>query len=143
MEDEPIPSEPPTITLSVSKTVTCDPRTNTNIFEACNRITTEIFPNESSFELTANNLNPDSFVGSTVPVIVTLDPGIYQLNEIFDASVQTTLSDIQTDVGVGIYGNPIFSENCVEDPNDPLLATGTIAGVTQTCNIDNHFEVFI
>ncbi len=77
-------------------------------------------------------------------MIVTLDLGNYQLNETIGASVQTTINDIQTDVGVDINRSAIFSGDCVvEDPNNPLLATGTIAeGEAKTCNIDNHFVIF-
>ena len=66
----------------MNKTIGCIPGFGAPI-EACNRITTEILPNGFNFDMTGENPNPDTFLGSALldPIIVTLNPGNYVLQE--------------------------------------------------------------
>jgi hypothetical protein len=134
----------PTATLSVNKTIACIPFASGNPVEACNRITTEIFPNGFNFHVTGENPNPDSFLGSAmfVPTIVTLSPGNYVLQEGIESSTLSTLGDIQNSLNVIIFVSPLFSGNCTVDSNDMTRATGTIvSGELQTCDVTNLFQV--
>ena len=78
------PTEPtePTATLAVSKTVTCNPNDiSTRAAEACQNIAIALPPNEFNIVVTGNNPKPSEFPGSSVPVVVTLGAGNYEVTE--------------------------------------------------------------
>jgi hypothetical protein len=142
---------PPTedeTTLSVSKTVSCIPQV-TSLQFICDAIEQgignpefQITPDEFTIQVTGTNPISSTFNGSTTPVVVTLDPGNYEVTETVKASVQETITAIEaTNVPVRL-GVPVFTGDCVQDVMDRDTATGTIAaGESQTCNKDNRFGV--
>jgi hypothetical protein len=130
----------PTTTLSVKKTIKCTPNAGTpGSVEACQRITTEILPNQFTIFVTGNNPNPDTFDGSTFPEIVTLDPGNYEVSETRDPMVDTIRANIERDVGILLDGPaPEFSGDCRLTSSSSGI--GTIEeGESQVCNIANSF----
>jgi len=133
------PEEELLATLSVSKTIDCTPGdTNSASAQACARLEVEITPNEYNILVSGNNPNPSSFDGSSVPVIVTLDPGNYLVSETADATVQITIDDIAGSFNVEITNAAAFSGDCDNG------GAGTIAaGESQTCNIANTFTATI
>ena len=79
--------------------------TNPRSAQACNRITTEILPNMYNIEIIGNHPNPNSFNGSTVPVIVTLGPDVYVLDvTVSTPIIDTIIDNIQSDLNVNIFG---------------------------------------
>jgi hypothetical protein len=148
----PTPPTEDEATLSVSKTVSCTPVPINEFFQSiCDAIEQgtgnpefQITPDEFTIQVTGNN-NPISstFDGSTTPVVVTLDPGNYEVTETAKASVQQTITAIEAANPVNVRVlTPVFTGDCVQDVIDPDTATGTIAaGESQTCNKDNRFAV--
>jgi hypothetical protein len=143
--------EPPsTGSLSVTKTVTCTPAI-ASLQPACDAIIAgtgapsgQITPNDFNITVTGNNPNPSSFNGSSTAVVVTLDPGPYNVTDIGYPSVSLALSEI-FDEFQGISSIvPIitFSGDCEQILGFSQRANGTIAaGDSQTCNIQNAFLV--
>ena len=145
--------EPPsTGSLSVRKTVTCTPAI-ARLQPACDAILTgtglpsgQITPNEFNITVTGNNPNPSQFNGSSTAVVVTLDPGPYNVSDIGYPSVSQAISAIITS---GVFGvtsivgpTPTFSGDCEQILGISQRANGTIAaGDSQTCNIQNAFIV--
>ena len=142
---------PSTGSLSVSKTVTCTPAI-ARLQPACDAILTgtglpsgQITPNDFNITVTGNNPNPSQFNGSSTAVVVTLDPGPYNVSDIGYPSVSQAISAIITS---GVFGVtsitpfPIFSGDCEQILGISQRANGTIAaGDSQTCNIQNAFLV--
>jgi len=142
---------PSTGSLSVSKTVTCTP-VIARLQPACDAILTgtgfpsgQITPNDFNITVTGNNPNPSQFNGSSAAVVVTLDPGPYNVSDIGYPSVSQAISAIITS---GIFGVtsispiPTFSGDCEQILGISQRANGTIAaGDSQTCNIQNAFIV--
>ena len=143
---------PSTGSLSVSKTVTCTPAI-ARLQPACDAILTgtglpsgQITPNEFNITVTGNNPNPSQFNGSSTAVVVTLDPGPYNVSDIGYPSVSQAISAIITS---GVFGvtsivgpTPTFSGDCEQILGISQRANGTIAaGDSQTCNIQNAFIV--
>ena len=145
--------EPPsTGSLSVTKTVTCTPNI-ASLQPACDAILTgigapsgQITPNDFNITVTGNNPNPSQFNGSSTAVVVTLDPGPYNVTDIGYPSVTEAISEIFDEFAgiTSIIGpTPTFSGDCEQ----PILgfsqrANGTIAaGDSQTCNIENAFQI--
>ena len=143
--------EPPsTGSLTVTKTVTCTPAI-TSLQPACDAIIAgtgapsgQITPNDFNITVTGNNPNPSSFNGSSTAVVVTLDPGPYNVTDIGYPSVSLALSEI-FDEFQGISSIvPIitFSGDCEQILGFSQRANGTIAaGDSQICVIDNGFIV--
>jgi hypothetical protein len=130
----PIPTETPksTTTLSVRVTIECIPRDTTfESAQACNRITAEILPNQFDIEIDGNNPNPDSFDGSIVPIIVTLEPGNFSVTIITPLSVVTTINNIESALGVDISQDADFTGHC----RDPI-----VTGESLVCNIEQSFK---
>ena len=138
---------PSTGSLSVLKTVTCTPGIP-GLQPACDAIIAgtglpagQITPNDFNITVTGNNPNPSSFNGSSTPVVVTLDPGPYNVTDIGYPSVSEALSEIFDEFqGISsILGpTPIFSGDCEQILGFSQRANGTIAaGESQTCNIEN------
>src|SRR5215204_6586722 len=80
-------------TLAVTKTVTCTAAI-ASLQPACDAIiagtglpTGQITPNEFNITVTGNNPNPSQFNGSSTAVVVTLDPGLYNVSDIGYPSV--------------------------------------------------------
>jgi len=75
-------------TLAVTKTVTCTAAI-VDLQPACDAIIAgtcapsgQITPNDFNITVTGNNPNPSSFNGSSTAVVVTLDPGPYNVKDI-------------------------------------------------------------
>ncbi len=86
--------------LSVLKTVTCTP-TMSSLQPACDAILEgtsipegQITPDEFNITVTGNNPNPSQFNGSSTAVVVTLDPGPYNVTDIGYPSVSEALFDV-------------------------------------------------
>jgi hypothetical protein len=132
-------------TLAVTKTVTCA-TANASLQPACDALIAGIAPNQFNITVTGNNPNPSQFNGSTTAVVVTLDPGLYNVSDIGYPSVPAdifaviaqfspAISSIQTE-------DPIFSGDCTVILGNAQTARGTIAaGESQTCNIENAFTI--
>ena len=147
--------EPPELntTLAVTKTVTCT-TTNTSLQPACDVIVEgigfpnlQITPNQFNITVTGNNPNPSQFNGSSTAVVVTLDPGPYNVSDIRYPSVTNDIVDVlKTFPGISSIQivAPAFSGDCTVIPvlGFNQIATGTIAaGESQTCNIVNAFRL--
>jgi hypothetical protein len=132
-------------TLAVTKTVTCA-TANASLQPACDALIAGIAPNQFNITVTGNNPNPSQFNGSSTAVVVTLDPGLYNVSDIGYPSVPAdifaviaqfspAISSIQTE-------DPIFSGDCTVILGNAQTARGTIAaGESQTCNIENAFTI--
>jgi hypothetical protein len=132
----------------VSKVLECVPfQTLPNYLEACDRILTEITPNQFNFAVIGNNSNPSQFDGSSVGINVKMGPGNYVVSETIDQSVSTILTDISNDLGVVIQQdlNVGFSRDCDEIVVGGVeVGVGTIAeGESQECRVFNEFLVGI
>jgi hypothetical protein len=144
---------PTTGSLSVTKTVTCTPAI-ASLQPACDAIISgtglpagQITPDEFRITVTGNNPNPSQFNGSSTAVVVTLDPGPYNVSDIRYPSVTNDLVDVlKTFQGISSIQieAPAFSGDCTVIPvlGFNQIATGTIAaGESQTCNIVNAFRL--
>jgi hypothetical protein len=142
---------PSTGNLSVLKTVTCITSVST-LQPACDAIISgtglpagQITPDEFNITVTGNNPNPSQFNGSfPTPVVVTLDPGLYNVIDEGYPSVSEALSAVTAEFQTGSIVGPIvtFSGDCTQILETPRTATGTIAaGESQTCNIQNAFII--
>jgi hypothetical protein len=147
--------EPPsTGSLSVLKTVTCTPNI-ASLQPACDAIIAgtglpsgQITPNDFNITVTGNNPNPSQFNGSSTAVVVTLDPGPYNVTEIgypsVSQAVDTVLNSPLFPGITSIIGPiPTFSGDCEQQIlGFSQRANGTIAaGDSQTCNIENAFQI--
>jgi hypothetical protein len=84
--------------------------------------------------VTDTDVNPSSFNGSETGTLVTLDPGNYQINETAYGSVFQDLNEL----GGNITG-PLLT---FTGPDCDPSGAGTIAaGESQTCNLENHFNI--
>ncbi|MDR4511074.1 MAG: hypothetical protein MRJ93_05140 [Nitrososphaeraceae archaeon] len=148
-EEEEEEEEPGTGTgtLSITKTVTCTPLSSGEPDPACSFMREaadpnfRIDPDEFTIEVTGNNPDPSSFAGSNTPVDVTLGVGQYEVSESPDASVDDAMENLEDAFPlIAIFGPIVtFSGDCTQQGSTGL---GSIAeGDTQTCNIDNEFEV--
>ena len=139
--------------MAVTKTVACT-TTNANLQPACDVIVNgtgfpnlQVTPNQFNITVTGNNPNPSQFNGSSTAVVVTLDPGPYNVSDIAYPSVQDDVVDVlNTFPGISSIQTlpPAFSGNCtgISVPGFNQIATGTIAaGESQTCNIVNAFRI--
>ena len=143
---------PSTGNLSVLKTVTCTTSV-ASLQPACDAIISgtglpagQITPDEFNiFVGGANELI--QFNGSSTAVVVTLDPGLYNVSDIGYPSVSQALSAViaqfQGQGLTSILGPiPIFSGDCTQILGDSQRASVTIAaGDSKTCNIVNTFRV--
>ena len=105
-----------------------------------------ITPNDFNITVTGNNPNPYQFNGSSTAVVVTLDPGPYNVTEIGYPYVSQAISAIITSGlfgGLNILGpTPTFSGDCEQILGFSQRANGTIAaGDSQICNIQNAIIV--
>jgi hypothetical protein len=147
--------EPPELntTLAVTKTVACT-TTSASLQPACDVIVEgtgfpnlQITPNQFNITVTGNNPNPSQFNGSSTAVVVTLDPGPYNVSDIRYPSVTNDLVDVlETFPGISSIDieAPAFSGDCTVIPvlGFNQIATGTIAaGESQTCNLVNAFRL--
>ena len=147
---ETISPEPSKASLKVIKNVTCtylEPG-QLNPQLACGRLVEEITEDQFLIEVTNDNPVPSQFNGSESGTIVTLGAGNYIVSETIDASVEEDIEDLEdeffdeTNINYEIDG-PIttFTGDCIP-VNADSEATGTIrAGESQTCEIENHFEI--
>ena len=132
--------------LIVTKVVTCETTDNHFAsFQACFDIlggpgnVNAIHPNHFDITVSGKNSNPSQFEGSSFPVVVTLDPGNYQLSETADPSVSLILPIIEDLYGVNIDQSVIFSGDC-----NKVSGEGTIAeGESQICTIQNAFTTTV
>jgi hypothetical protein len=141
---------PSTGSLSVLKTVTCTPAI-ASLQPACDAIIAgtgapsgQITPNDFNITVTGNNPNPSQFNGSSTAVVVTLDPGSYNVTDIGYPSVTDALSEIIDEFqGIStIIQTTTFSGDCTQILNNLQTATGIIAaGDSQICNIQNAFII--
>ena len=141
---------PSTGSLSVLKTVTCTPAI-ASLQPACDAIIAgtgapsgQITPNDFNITVTGNNPNPSQFNGSSTAVVVTLDPGSYNVTDIGYPSVTDALSEIIDEFqGIStIIQTTTFSGDCTQILINLQTATGTIAaGDSQICNIQNAFII--
>jgi hypothetical protein len=80
-------------------------------------------PEDFTFTVTGNDPSPRQFAGSANCVDVTIGPSEYAVSETAVPEAEAT---------------QIIDSDCVQDPNDPLRATGEIqAGETQICTFNN------
>jgi hypothetical protein len=80
-------------------------------------------PEDFTFTVTGNDPSPRQFVGSANCVDVTIGPGEYAVSETAVPEAEAT---------------QIIDSDCVQDPNNPLRATGEIqAGESQICRFLN------
>ena len=137
--------------MAVTKTVACT-TTNVSLQPACDVIVEgtgfpnlQITPNQFNITVTGNNPNPSQFNGSSTAVVVTLDPGPYNVSDIAYPSVINDLVDVlKTFPGISSIQieAPTFSADCTVIAGNNRIATGTIAaGESQTCNIVNSFRL--
>ncbi|HEU5461774.1 MAG TPA: hypothetical protein VFU79_05835 [Nitrososphaeraceae archaeon] len=142
---------PSTGSLSVVKTVTCTPAI-ASLQPACDAIiagtglpAAQITPDEFNITVTGNNPNPSQFNGSSTAVVVTLDPGPYNVTDIGYPSVSQALSAVINSPlfpVTSIVPTITFSGDCEQILGFSQRANGTIAaGESQTCNIENGFLV--
>src|SRR5215204_4196865 len=138
-------------TLAVTKTVTCTTAI-ANLQPACDAIiagtglpTGQITPNDFNITVTGNNPNPSQFNGSSTAVVVTLDPGLYNVSDIGYPSISQAVGAViaQFPTITSVLGlNPTFSGDCTVILGNAQTARGTIAaGESQTCNIENAFTI--
>src|SRR5215203_96376 len=138
-------------TLAVTKTVTCTTAI-ANLQPACDAIIAgtgapsgQITPNDFNITVTGNNPNPSQFNGSSTAVVVTLDPGLYNVSDIgypsISQAVGAVIAELPTITSV-LGPNPTFSGDCTVILGNAQTARGTIAaGESQTCNIENAFTI--
>jgi hypothetical protein len=138
---------PSTGNLSVLKTVTCTTSVST-LQPACDAIISgtglpagQITPDEFNIIITGTNPVPIQFNGSSTAVVVTLDPGRYNVSDIGYPSVSQALSAVRAQFPTitSIIPLPTFSGDCTQ-----ILGRASItieAGDSQTCNIANAFLV--
>ena len=124
-------------TLAVTKTVTCIPNDNFGpAAEACQFILSNAPPSSFNIVITGNNPNPPEFLGSSVPVVVTLGAGDYEITE--------EVPIVSFPDGASITLTTNFAGDCRDvNPNNPQSteATGTIqAGESQICDISNDYR---
>ena len=128
--------------LIVNKEVTCQRGDNSGAsifvcrdFNAGQLGQPQITPDDFTITVTGNNPTPSQFEGSSIPVIVNLGVGAYQVSETADPSVSTTITNIEQTWGADISQSVIFSGDC-----DAMTGEGTIAeGELQICHIQNVF----
>ena len=127
-------------TLSVSKIIgECTPDTSQDAIDACEEIETRILPNLFILSVIDNTQIATLVEGSSVPVVVTLNPGGYQVLEVTTPSLFTVLDDIINTFSVDITSDVTATGNCTPLPGG---GAGTIAeGESETCNIVNSYEV--
>jgi hypothetical protein len=83
----------------------------------------EFSPEDFIFTVTGNSPFPRQFAGNANCVDVTIGPGEYAVSETAVPEAEAT---------------QIIDSDCVQDPNNPLRATGEIqAGETQICSFLN------
>ena len=138
---------PSTGNLSVLKTVTCTTSV-ASLQPACDAIISgtglpagQITPDEFNIIITGTNPVPIQFNGSSTAVVVTLDPGRYNVSDIQYPSVSQALSAViaQFPTITSIVPLPTFSGDCTQ-----ILGRASVtiaAGDSQTCNIANAFIV--
>src|SRR5215213_11256327 len=102
-------------TLAVTKTVTCT-TANASLQPACDALIAGIAPNQFNITVTGNNPNPSQFNGSSTAVVVTLDPGLYNVSDIGYPSVPADIFAIIAQFSPAISSiqteDPIFSGDC-------------------------------
>jgi hypothetical protein len=129
--------------LIVNKVVSCqagDMRADS--FNACREFNTRaanaqpiVTPADFIITVTGNNPNPAQFEGSSIPIIVNLGFGDYQVSETADPSVATEITNLEQSLAVDITQSIIFSGDC-----NSVTGEGTIAeGDLQVCSIENVF----
>jgi hypothetical protein len=144
---------PSTGNLSVLKTVTCTTAV-ASLQPACDAIISgtglpagQITPDEFNIFVGGANSELIQFNGSSTAVVVTLNPGQYNVSDIGYPSVSQALSAViaqfQGQGLTSILGPiPIFSGDCTQILGDSQRASVTIAaGDSKTCNIENAFRV--
>jgi hypothetical protein len=144
---------PSTGNLSVVKTVTCTTAV-ASLQPACDAIISgtglpagQITPDEFNIFVGGANSELIQFNGSSTAVVVTLNPGQYNVSDIGYPSVSQALSAViaqfQGQGLTSILGPiPIFSGDCTQILGDSQRASVTIAaGDSKTCNIENAFRV--
>jgi hypothetical protein len=139
--DGEVPSPEDFATLQIAKNIPCV-TTGPGQEDVCSAISAAITPN--LFDITVsgnNNPRPSNFEGTSTQTEVTIGPGNYQISETADSSVNTLISELETNLRADISGpQSIFNGACNKQGND--FATGTIAeGETQACTINNAFTV--
>ena len=130
--------EGPTGTLHVTKLVTCADENGENS-PSCEELLATI--TEDQFRIQVLGFSPDPsspFPGSENGTNVTLGIDNYQVLDLPQPSIATDKEDL----GGNITG-PIasFTGNCQQNAPDSALGTITVAGESQTCNIENHFVI--
>jgi hypothetical protein len=132
----------PTATLNVKKVVTCEDFSGSTA-SPCTRVEELVTEDQFIIEVTGNDPKPSLFLASEAGTDVKLNPGIYQVEEIFKQSVNDELSQLENEFP-GVFfllSGPIFSGDCTGA--DPFRAEGTIGeGESKTCDIENRYQVF-
>jgi hypothetical protein len=138
--DGEVPSPEDFATLQIAKAIPCF-RTGPGQEDVCNAISAAITSNLFAITVSGNNPNPSNFKGTSTQTEVTIGPGNYQISETADSSVNTLISQLETNLGADISGSQsTFNGACTKQGND--FATGIIAeGETQICTINNAFRV--
>jgi hypothetical protein len=138
--DGEVPSPEDFATLQIAKAIPCFTN-GPGQEDVCSAIFAAITPNLFDITVSGNNPNPSNFEGTSTQTEVTIGPGNYQISETADSSVNTLISELETNLGADISGpQSIFNGDCTKQGND--FATGTIAEEeTQDCTINNAFTV--
>jgi hypothetical protein len=138
--DGEVPSPEDFATLQIVKAIPCF-TTGPGQEDVCSDIFAAITPNLFDITVSGNNPKPSNFEGTSTQTEVKIGPGNYQISETADSSVNTLISQLETNLGADISGpQSIFNGACAKQGND--FATGTIAeGETQSCTINNAFTV--
>jgi hypothetical protein len=134
---------PPETTLSVGKIIECTTIGTSPVpNQACDRLKELIIPSYFQIQVTGNNPNPSNFLASSIPIIVTLNPGNYNVQEIPGQLVQDQIDIIESGFPVTVKGPIVsFSGDCTHAGSFGQ-AEGTIAtGESKICNINNAFSI--
>lgn len=147
MAQPPVTSTPSTGSLTTGKGVFCQhPDGKGPSIAACQDmvgpgVADPILPNDFLITITGNNPNPSQFLPPyNTHVNVTLGPGNYTVSEMANSFVANRIMQIENNRGVDIREGILFTEDCTQDPKNPVAATGTIAeGDVQKCFMFNYF----
>lgn len=112
--------------------------------QICTGLEALITADQFLIDVTGNHPVPPQFDASEAGTVVTLGPGNYVVKEELKDSVLNEMAfynQEHEEIETIVLTFGIYTGDC--SPSDPTEATGTLeSGESQTCNIENHFELF-
>ena len=131
---------PQTVTLNVTKLVTCEDE-NVENGVTCAQLLSTITEDQFNIFVTDNNSLPP-FTGSETGTVVTLDATSYTLAETPDPSILDDIDALDDEDSTITGPFPSFGGDCLPAAPNVFSTTGIIApGEQQNCDIVNHFII--